>query len=173
MTVPSFPLTLWDILERAEYNEVYRKAICWCGPGISVNPTHLEPVLRNHFRHDKPQSFLRQLNMYGFHHDKTGIYVHPIFNRLHKDTSINIRRRPQAKTNRRHPKPKKGAKKRRMRTVTPPRKRTNFSEEIMNAPLHPEDLTLWQRTLSEQVTALLERMATDPNYSLLESTVTF
>ena len=73
---PSFPHVLKRLL-----NTKY-PSIMWThdGTGIIITSDKLPKVLSNYFKTNKIESFLKQLNLYGFK-NIAGVYMHPLFNR--------------------------------------------------------------------------------------------
>jgi hypothetical protein len=58
-------------------------------------------VLPRYFRHSKMNSFIRQLNMYGFHKSRNeltkSVFSHPLFHRDRPDLLITIKRKIKGK----------------------------------------------------------------------------
>lgn len=88
-------------------NEEFSKVIFW-GPNgkdfviKDVNKFE-EIVLPRYFRHQKINSFIRQLNMYGFHKSRKdnakSIFSHPNFLKGREDLLVTIKRKIKANEN--------------------------------------------------------------------------
>ncbi|CAK65602.1 unnamed protein product (macronuclear) [Paramecium tetraurelia] len=95
--VPSFLIKLYEILESEQ------AAICWNKEGTTFqiqDPELLtDQILPQYFKHRNYQSFLRQLNMYGFKKLKNkqgkNEFVHQQFRRGVKNNLLKIKRRNQ------------------------------------------------------------------------------
>jgi hypothetical protein len=78
----SFPDKLFSILERED-----QSVMGWILEGSAFkvfdNPRFCEIILPKYYRHNKIESFQRQLNMYGFKRvsrgEDIGAYFHPMF----------------------------------------------------------------------------------------------
>ncbi|KAK0211319.1 HSF-type DNA-binding-domain-containing protein [Desarmillaria ectypa] len=109
--VPMFLQKLYMIVDKEETNDV----ISWSQDGESFFVHDHERLAREHlpqwFKHNKFASFVRQLNMYGFHkvpHLQQGVlkseteadqsqFIHPYFQRGKEDQLIFIERKKQMK----------------------------------------------------------------------------
>lgn len=109
--VPMFLQKLYMIVDKEETNDV----ISWSQDGESFFVHDHERLAREHlpqwFKHNKFASFVRQLNMYGFHkvpHLQQGVlkseteadqsqFIHPYFQRGKEDQLIFIERKKQTK----------------------------------------------------------------------------
>ena len=78
---PNFLLKLYDILE----NDEYKKIISWSedGNNFVIHDTHAfsQNILPQYFKHNNYSSFIRQLNMYNFHKQKSGQNEHIFHNK--------------------------------------------------------------------------------------------
>jgi hypothetical protein len=76
---PSFPHVLKRLLNTK------CPSIMWThdGTGIIITSDNLPKVLSKYFKTNKIESFMRQLNLYGFK-NIGGVYMHPVFNRYSK-----------------------------------------------------------------------------------------
>jgi hypothetical protein len=76
---PSFPHVLKRLLNTK------CPSIMWThdGTGIIIISDNLPKVLSKYFKTNKIESFMRQLNLYGFK-NIGGVYMHPVFNRYSK-----------------------------------------------------------------------------------------
>lgn len=97
---PAFLEKLFDILEE---NNLYAHLISWQPDGNSfiikkVNEFS-EVVLPKYFKHSNIQSYIRQLNMYGFsktrHDSSHHEFTHKLFQRGRRDLLSSIRRKTQ------------------------------------------------------------------------------
>ena len=94
---PNFLIKLYQILESPEYEKI----IHWSDDGKSfiVHNLHdfTEYVLPKYFKHNNYSSFIRQLNMYDFHKQKSNnteaIFQHPHFLKNDKDSLKLIKRK--------------------------------------------------------------------------------
>jgi hypothetical protein len=87
---------LWAVLNDGGNHE----SIAWTPGGdaiLIVDRDALSKVLENYFSHTKFSSFQRQLNYFGFKHDrafgKKPQYSHPQFRRGYRETALQIRRK--------------------------------------------------------------------------------
>ncbi|XP_059354345.1 heat shock factor protein 2-like [Carassius carassius] len=104
--VPAFLTKLWTLVEDSDTNEF----ICWSQEGNSFlvldEQRFAKEILPKFFKHNNMASFIRQLNMYGFHkvlHIETGIvkqerdgpveFQHPYFKHGQDDLLENIKRK--------------------------------------------------------------------------------
>ncbi|CAD8155769.1 unnamed protein product [Paramecium pentaurelia] len=95
--VPSFLMKLYEILESEQ------TAICWNKEGTTFqiqDPASLtDQILPQYFKHRNFQSFLRQLNMYGFKKLKNNQgkneFQHSFFRKGVKNNLLKIKRRNQ------------------------------------------------------------------------------
>ncbi|KAK7470554.1 Heat shock transcription factor [Stygiomarasmius scandens] len=112
--VPMFLQKLYKIVSDPSTNDV----ICWSDSGDSFFVHDHERLAKEHlgnwFKHNKFASFVRQLNMYGFHkipHLQQGVlrsdsdaehsqFAHPDFHRGQEDRLIFIERKKQAGSSR-------------------------------------------------------------------------
>ena len=76
---PSFPHVLKRLLNTK------CPSIMWThdGTGIIITSDNLPKVLSKYFKTNKIESFMKQLNLYGFK-NVGGVYMHPVFNRYSK-----------------------------------------------------------------------------------------
>ncbi|KAI9295520.1 winged helix DNA-binding domain-containing protein, partial [Neoconidiobolus thromboides FSU 785] len=102
-TVPTFVEKLYTILQNSSNHNL----ICWSDDGKSFGVKDLSQfcskVLPNYFKHGNWQSFVRQLNMYGFtklsdafHLSSTTCswdFKHPDFQRDTPELFVKIRRK--------------------------------------------------------------------------------
>lgn len=83
-------------------------------------------VLPRYFRHSKMNSFIRQLNMYGFHKSRNeltkSVFSHPLFHRDRPDLLITIKRKIKGKQEQEEEKPEQPAQ-------TPQKKRQQQQSE--------------------------------------------
>lgn len=92
-----FPRKLYEILNEDD------TAIMWTASGLAFHITNMKEfcgsVLTNYFRHHKYSSFLRQLNLYGFHKvskgPDVGSYAHPRFMRGREDLLPEVQKLPK------------------------------------------------------------------------------
>jgi len=95
--IPSFIRKTYKILEDDQSSDV----ICWNEEGTAIvikNPSEFaQTILPIYFKHNNLNSFIRQLNMYGFHKKKTPdgdhVYYHELFQRDKRYLLKNIRRK--------------------------------------------------------------------------------
>ena len=98
---PNFLLKLYNILE----NDEYKNIISWSedGNNFVIHNTHSfsQNILPQYFKHNNYSSFIRQLNMYNFHKQKTGQNAHIFHNknfiRNRKDLIKEIKRKNKTK----------------------------------------------------------------------------
>ena len=99
----NFLLKLYQILENNEYKDI----IHWGENGqfFLVKNVHdfTENILPKYFKHNNYSSFIRQLNMYGFHKKKSSqnehIFIHPNFIKGQKDLIKSIKRKSKKEKN--------------------------------------------------------------------------
>ncbi|XP_066963994.1 heat shock factor protein isoform X12 [Macrobrachium rosenbergii] len=105
--VPAFLTKLWRLVDDRQTNDL----ICWTENGrsfiIQNQARFARELLPQYYKHNNMASFVRQLNMYGFHKvasaDSGGLrvekdemeFAHPAFQQGREDLIENIRRKQQ------------------------------------------------------------------------------
>ena len=96
-----FPVRVYKMIEKETMSASSIKGIVWADvEGRSfqiINTPRFIEILPLYFKHNKLNSFQRQLNLYGFRRSQINesyCYTHPLFIRGRRDLLVNIKRLP-------------------------------------------------------------------------------
>merc|ERR1712110_494879 len=153
-SVPAFLLKLYTMLEDPNSDDI----IGWSTKGdtfIVYNPSDFASmVLPQFFKHSNFQSFIRQLNLYGFHKLKQAPdwheFTHPVFKRAHKHLLKDIKRKIPAnsKTKRSEAKKLVDADLSSLRAAQVASQERIARLERQNQLVENENRTLWKEVLA-------------------------
>ena len=101
ITVPSFLLKTYEIVSDPAYSDI----VCWnkAGDAFVITKTNdfWEKILPLYFKHKNLSSFVRQLNMYGFHKTKyknnEQCFTHKFFRKDNKKLLLEMKRKTKDK----------------------------------------------------------------------------
>lgn len=149
-----FILTLYEIMNDQTISEI----ISWTESGRSFaifNLTELSSkVLPKHFKHKNAASFIRQLNMYGFHKMRdTGevlVYSHPDFVQGCPEKLLNLNRKSALLITK-----NRDADDKKLKTIKSKQKRLQL--KIFSLEKGMKEVTEYNKLLVDQISQCLER----------------